>query len=80
MKILRESLFSEYQINHPATTNMFPRLPAMSENLSAAAARFFQRIRQDGQPVKGTFLIDGVGQFGHRTFIPYCQSRVEIYG
>src|SRR5262249_6341113 len=64
------SSLPQYQINHPAAPDMFPRLPAVVQDVPVGIAGLFQGIGQDGQMVKGPVFIDGLGHPGQGPILP----------
>src|SRR5262249_35289722 len=57
-------LLSQNQINDPAPANVLPNLAAVIQHLGVIAARIFQRIRQNWQPIEASLVVDRLGQTG----------------
>src|SRR5262245_25165226 len=49
---------------------MRSRSPAMAQDFRVIAARLFQRVPQDGQPVKGPLSIDRCGDLADGALVP----------
>jgi hypothetical protein len=76
----KPSFFLEQKINDPASSHMLARLTAMIQNVSVGAARFFKSIRQYRHTVKGTLIVDGLGDPLHRAIVPHEPGGVERHG
>src|SRR4051812_30949432 len=57
-----KSFLAKYQIDDPAASDVFARLPAVKQDVRVVAAGFFQRIGEDRHAVEGTVGVDAVGE------------------
>jgi hypothetical protein len=57
-------LLTEQQINYPASQNMDAWLAAVVQDVGVGAAGVFQGVCQDRQAIKGSVIVDGLGQRG----------------
>src|SRR5581483_3298217 len=64
--LLRSTLFfSEQQIHHPAAAHMNTGFAAVVKDVGVIAAGVFQRVRQNWQALKGTFIVHGLSDLPH---------------
>jgi hypothetical protein len=54
------SLLAQQQIDHEAAPNLVPRLAAVVQDVSVAAAGVFEGVGQDGQAVEGAVGVEGL--------------------
>ena len=64
-KTKSDSLPSREKIDHPTTSNVFPRFPAMFEHTGILVVCCFQSVRKHSQLVVRSFLIDGLSDGNH---------------
>ncbi len=53
-------LFSEYEVNHPATSGVFRWFAAVAQDLNVVTTGIFQGVRQDRHPIERSLVVDGL--------------------
>ena len=56
---------------------MRSRSAAVAEHIGVVATGVLQRVSENGQAIKGTFLVNGLGYPGNCTVIPIEPNRVD---
>ena len=57
-----ELTFRQQQIHYPAAANMLAGLAAVVKDVRIGAAGVFERVAEDGHPVEGPAVVDGLCQ------------------
>ena len=70
-------LFAEQLIDHPATADVFAAAAAVLQHVRVVAAGFFQGVGENGQPVEGPLLVDGLCQVRDGAVVPGQLGRLE---
>src|SRR4051794_10920599 len=67
----------QQQIDDKTTTDMRPLAPAVLQDPGVRAACVFERVCQDGHPVKGAFVVARLGELADRAAVPGEPGGVE---
>jgi hypothetical protein len=63
-KPCKGSWFFDYEIHHPAASDVRPSAAAVAQDVVVRAAGFFQRVGEDGHVLEAALGVDGAGKGG----------------